>query len=139
MAASPADILKATLGNFKPDASVLAGGGASLLVFLAGCALVGAGVAIPPISIFGAHLIAASIPITMTMVAAAAPTVGHIVSSFVPATMNQQIDQLAKKIGTDVENLKAIVPVLQEEFPTGTNGQTSSDNNPPSQSNINKG
>lgn len=138
MASSPLAILNAALANFKPDAGVLAGGGASLLVFLAGCALVGAGVAIPPISIFGAHLIATSIPLTMTMVAAAAPTIGHLVSSFVPATYNQQIDALAKKIGTDVENLKAVVPVLQEEFPAGKNGQTDSDNPPPSQSNINK-
>lgn len=130
--------ITSVLGNFKPDASVMAGGGASILVFLVGCALVGAGFAIPPISIFGAHLIATSIPITMTMVAAAAPAIGHVVSSFVPATYNQQLDAFAKKIGTDVQNLKAVVPVLQEEFPAGKNGQSDSGNPPPSQSNINK-
>jgi hypothetical protein len=123
--------VSSVVNNYKPDASVLAGGGASLLVFLAGCALVGAGVAIPPISILGIHLIAASTPITMTMVAAAAPAIGHLVSSFVPATYNQQLNQFATKIGTDVDNLKAWVPQIQKSYP----GDPKS---PPSVTNINQ-
>lgn len=140
MAANAGDIVKFVLSNFKPDKSVWAGGGASILTFLAGCVLVGAGVSIPPVSVFGLHLISAAIPLTMTMVAAAAPAVGHIVTSFVSPTEKQAIDQFAAKVQTKVEAVKTIIPVLKQEFPSGKNGQTESgDNPPPSQSNINPG
>ncbi len=119
MSVSPASLIAATVSNFKPDASTYAGGGASLLTFLLGCALVGAGVAIPPIAILGLHI--AAIPITMTMVAAVAPVVGHVVSAYVPPTYNQQINQFATKIGADVESVKAFIPQIQDSYP-GTDG-----------------
>lgn len=127
--------------NYKKlDASVLAGGGASLLVFFVGCALVAGGVAVPPISILGVHLVASSIPITMTMVAAAAPTVGHFVSTIVPPTMNQQINQFAAKIGASVDHVKEIIPILQasavDQYPVGKNGESESDNTPPIKTNL---
>lgn len=143
MALTPASILSAALGNFKPDASIWAGGGASVLVFLAGCIAVGMGLAIPPVSILGVHLIATSIPLTMTMVAAAAPAIGHFVSAYVSPTEKQAIDVFAKKVGANADNIKAIIPLLQasavEQFPADKNGQTDSDTQAPSQSNINKG
>lgn len=136
---TPGEFLVATVKNFKPDKSILAGGGASLLVFLAGCALVSAGVVVPPITIFGIHLIAVATPITMTMVAGAAPVIGNLVSSYVSPTEKQAIDQFAKKMQTNIENVKAIVPVLKEEYPAGKNGLSESDNPPPSPNNLSGG
>lgn len=88
------------LKNFQPTASVMAGGGASLITFAIGCALVAAGISIPVLNI----------PITMTMVAAASPTIGHFVSSIVPDTYNQQINAIATKLKTSVDNVKVALP-----------------------------
>lgn len=98
--ASVLGIASSALKNFNPTASVLAGGGASLFVFAVGCALVAAGISIPVLNV----------PITMTMVAAAAPTIGHLVTALVPDTLNQQINALAKKLCTSASNLKAVIP-----------------------------
>lgn len=104
--ASVLSMASSALKNFNPTASVLAGGGASLLTFAIGCALVAAGVSLPVIG-----------PITMTMVAAAAPTIGHIVTAFVPDTYNQQVNALATKVETSVENIKSIIPQTYQEYP----------------------
>lgn len=105
---------KKTLANYTPPASVLAGGGASILIFLVGCALVAGGVTLP----LGIG------PVTMTMVAAAAPLVGHFVTTLVPDTYNQQINALAKKVDASVEDLKEVVPQVAYTYPTDKNGQT---------------
>lgn len=123
--ASVISIASSALKNFNPTTSVLAGGGASILVFAIGCVLVSAGVAIPVLNI----------PITMTMVAAAAPAIGHIVTSFVPDSYNQQINALAAKVKTSAENIKAIVPQTYVEYPQDANVPIVMD----STNNLNKG
>lgn len=133
---NPLDIVKGALGLYKPDASTWAGGGAAVLTFMAGCVLVAAGVAIPPISILGIHLVSASIPITMTMVAGAMPVVSHLVTSLVPATYKQTIDAFAQKIDAEVQDVKTVIPVIQASYPDGKNGQGEAP--PVSDSNINK-
>lgn len=106
--ASVLNIAAGALKNFNPTASVLAGGGASLIVFAVGCGLVAAGIVIPGLG-----------PVTMTMVAAAAPTIGHLVTAFVPDTYNQSINQLADKVKIDAENIKALVPqVYPNDYPS---------------------
>lgn len=108
--ASALGVATGALKNFNPTASVLAGGGASVIVFAIGCILVATGVSIPFLNI----------PITMTMVAAAAPTIGHIVTAFVPDTYNQQINALAIKVKTSAENIKSIIPQTYAEYPVDT-------------------
>lgn len=100
-------IATGALKNFVPPASVLAGGGASILVFAAGCALVAAGMSIPILNI----------PITMTMVAAAAPAAGHLVTMLVPDTLNQQINALAKKTLVKAEDIRAVIPQTYQQYP----------------------
>lgn len=120
--ASVLGIASSALKNFNPTASVMAGGGASLLVFIAGCALVAAGVSIPVLNV----------PITMTMVAAAAPAIGHFVTALVPDTYNQQINALAKKVGAEVSDIKAVVPQVYSapsDFPGYKDPALASKNN----------
>lgn len=137
--ASALSVVVGTINNMsKIPASVAAGSSASFLIFLAGAALVAAGVAIPPISIFGLHLIAVSTPITMTMVGAAATALGHVVTTIVPDTYNQQINALAKKVQTSVEDLKEIVPKVEDTYPTDTALRGNMAERP-SDSNINNG
>lgn len=107
--------------NFNPGNSVLAGGGAAILVYAAGAALVAAGVAIPPLTILGVHIIATAIPITMTMVATAAIPIGHVITAVVPDSVNQQISALAKKALNTI-------PQIQQQFPVGVNGATEGGN-----------
>ena len=111
---SALSIATGTLKNFQLTNSIAAGGGASILTFAIGCALVAAGVSIPYLNV----------PITMTMVAAAAPVVGHIVSAFVPDSVKQHLDGLAAKLQTSVENVKLQMPQATFEYPTGKNGET---------------
>ncbi len=98
-----------TVKNYKPDPSVLAGGAASLLVYIAGCALVGAGIAIPGIG-----------PITMTMVAAASPAVGHIVTYLVPDSMKTSLQKVAQKLDTTIDQIKVVTPEVEYKYPTPT-------------------
>lgn len=106
-------IVAGALKNFQPTNSVIAGGAASVLVYMAGCALVAAGIAIPIVG-----------PVTMSMVAIAAPLAGHAVTSLVPDSVNQNLNALAAKLKTNVDNLKAVIPQVQALYPSGKNGAT---------------
>lgn len=94
------------LKNFQPTTSVVAGGAASVLVYALGSILVAAGVSIPFIGI----------P-TMGMVAIASPLIGHIVTALVPDSVNQQLSGLATKLNVSVNDIKAVLPDVQYEYP----------------------
>lgn len=100
-------VASSSLKNFQLSASVIAGGGASVLTIAVGAILVALGVTVPFIGI----------PLTMTMVTSAAVPIGHIVTALVPDTYNQQINALASKVQTDVETLKMIVPQVECTYP----------------------
>ena len=104
---SPLSIVTGAVKNFQPTTSVMAGGAASILTFAAGCALVAAGIALP----FGLG------PITMTMVAAAAPVVGHVVTSLVPDSVNQTLQGLANKLQIAVADIKIVTPEVEYTYP----------------------
>ncbi len=110
------------LRNFQPTTSVLAGGAASVITCALGAVLVAAGVAIPPIGIFG---LTAATPLTMTMVMSAAVPIGHVVTALVPDSVNQQLKGLAQKLRIDVEELRSFIPqeyYSDADFPHGRNG-----------------
>ena len=118
--------LTAFFKNFQLDNSVMAGGGAAILIYAVGAGLVALNVTIP----------LAGIPLTMTMVGAAAIPLGHLVTAFVPASLKQQVDALGTKVGAQITELKAITPQIDPSFPEGRNGLTAV-TIPVSQNNIN--
>src|SRR5690349_21068941 len=122
--------LAAFFKNFQLTNSIATGGGASVLIYAAGAALVSVDFVVPGIGI----------PLTMSMVGAAALVGGHVVTALMPDSVKQQVDALGKKIGVQVSDLKTMVPQIEASYPTGKNGQT---DKPPvstgqANSNINK-
>ena len=84
--------LAAFFKNFQLTNSIAAGGGASVLIYAAGAALVAANVVVPGLGI----------PLTMGMVGAVALVGGHVVTALMPDSVKQQVDALGKKIGVQV-------------------------------------
>jgi len=101
------NILGAALKNFSPDQSIYAGGAASVATVAIGAVLVAMNVTVPILGV----------PLTMAMVTSAAIPIGHLVSSFIPATYNQQVTALARKVGAEVEDVKALVPSVEYTYP----------------------
>jgi hypothetical protein len=118
--------LSAFFKNFQLSNSVIAGGGASILIYAVGAALVASNVVIPGLGI----------PLTMGIVGMAAIPLGHLVTALVPDSLKQQVDALGKKFGAQITDLKVVTPQFDHSFPSGKNGavQTAT----VSVSNINK-
>lgn len=106
---SALDFAFTLLKNFNPTASVKAGGAASMLIYAIGLGLVTANVALPVIGV----------P-TMAMVGGAAVVIGHIVTSLVPDSFNQQVNAMASKLNVSVDDLKASLPDVQASYPGDT-------------------
>lgn len=113
--ASAFSIATGAVRNFQPTTSVLAGGAASIIICAIGAILVAFGVVIPPIGFLG---LATATPLTMTMVMSAAVPIGHIVTSCVPDSVNQQLNGLAKKLQVAVQDIKVITPQVTYTYPT---------------------
>jgi hypothetical protein len=115
--------LAAFFKNFQLTNSIAAGGGASVLIYAAGAALVAANVVVPGLGI----------PLTMGMVGAVALVGGHVVTALMPDSVKQQVDALGKKIGVQVSDLKTMVPQIEASYPPQSSPPTTL-----TPSNINK-
>ncbi len=91
--------LGAFLKNFQLTNSIWAGGGVAVVIYTLGAVLVSAGVVVPGIG-----------PMTMTMVGPISILFGNLASALIPDTANQSVAALAKKLQTDIENIKAVIP-----------------------------